>query len=362
MDTPQPGSDRGGGREAIAQAGSSPAPQDAYGESKTTTGKPTTLQHTLASQCGSAASTIVLYPIDVVRVRFMSQDGTQVRQHSGQTYSSVARSFKVIHKSEGLRAFYGGCHVAVLGSVCSWGIYMYSYRWLCDSYALFKERPQRRSCDPSAGRASVVYSERVDTFLQRFALSTLASCVCAVACNPIWLMKTRMQIEEASRASQVERRFRTFRGGLLYSVRASGVKSLWRGTSAQVLLGVPNAVTLPLYDTMKAYLKQLHQDHGAELNLAEVSLASFTTKVMVALIAHPIAVFKTRLQDHRARVGDVQYTSFLQTAKTIWKRSGPKGLYRGFVPSLYQSVPRTVLMFVFYERFLRFFTKVLPAS
>lgn len=322
--------------------------------------KPSSLQHTLASQCGSAVSTILLYPIDVVRVRFMSQDGTQVRQHSGQTYQTVSRTFRTMYRDEGFRVFCNGCHVAVLGAVCAWGVYMYSYRQLCAAYASLKERKALSASEGAAAPAggTPFYSEKLDTFLQRFGLSTLASCTSAVVCNPIWLLKTRMQIEDASKAGLSERHFRTFRGGIVYSVNTNGVRSLWRGTSAQVLLGIPNAATLPLYDTMKAYLKTA--TGKADLNMVEVCGCSAFTKVMVAFICHPIAVFKTRLQDHRAHFGEVQYTGFSQTVKTVWVRGGLKGMYRGFVPSLYQSVPRTIFMFIFYEEFLRVFRKVLP--
>lgn len=59
------------------------------------------------------------------------------------------------------------------------------------------------------------------------------------------------------------------------------------------------------------------------------------------------------MQDQRARVGEVQYYSFTQTLLTTYRRRGIVGLYRGLLPSLYQTVPRSVFMYVLYEQALK---------
>jgi solute carrier family 25 (mitochondrial folate transporter), member 32 len=334
-------------------------------EKKVTPAKATSLQHTVASQLGGAVSTILLYPIDVVRMRFMSQDGTLTRQHNGQTYRSVANPFKLIYGEEGgIPAFFRGCHVAVLGTVCAWGVYMYCYRCQCAWY----EARQMAAQQPASTVPLPSWSEEVNSaaywnamwqnLLQRFGFSIIASCTSAVVCNPIWLLKTRMQLEEASaRTSTVPRNFRTFRHGLVYTVKTTGLRSLWRGVSAQILLAIPNAFNLPLYDTMKSILIGI--TGRGELSVMEVCVCSILTKVVLSLICHPILVVKTRLQDHRARVGEVRYETFTQSARTVWQRGGVTACYRGMVASLCQTVPRSVLLFVFYEQFLKLAKQIL---
>lgn len=328
--------------------------------------KPTSLQHTIASQLGSAASTILLYPVDVVRMRYMSQDGTATRQHNGQTYRNVAKAFRVIYREEGgLRPFFRGCHVSVLGSVCAWGIYMYTYRFLCSSYASLLSWRERRlnwdSDEMSSVRRLIWLTDTWTNLIQRFGLSMIASCISAIFCNPIWLLKTRMQLEEASaRVTTTERHFATFRHGLTYTVQTSGVRSLWRGVSAQLLLALPNACNLPLYDTIKATV--LRASGRSELSVVEVSLCSTVAKVSIVLLSQPILVLKTRMQDHRARLGDVQYRGLVQSLQTVYRRDGLLGFYRGTLPSLCQAVPRSVMMFVFYEKFLKLAQLALPST
>lgn len=332
-------------------------------EKKQAPTKATSLQHTVASQLGGATSTILLYPIDVVRMRFMSQDGTLTRQHNGQTYQSITSAFQLIYREEGgVRAFFRGCHVSVLGTVCAWGVYMYFYRCQCAWYEAWQRSRQQASSTGDASESkdmnrTVYWGATWRSLLQRFGFSIVASCTSAVACNPIWLLKTRMQLEEASaRTATVPRNFQTFRHGLVYTVRTTGLRSLWRGVSVQALLAVPNAFNLPLYDTIKFTITGI--TGRGELSVAEVCACSTLTKVVLALICQPLLVIKTRLQDHRARSGEVQYETFAQSAKTVWQRGGLVAFYRGTVPSLCQTVPRSVLMFVFYEQFLKIAKRV----
>ncbi|CCW62776.1 unnamed protein product [Phytomonas sp. EM1] len=331
--------------------------------SKRVSGKASALQHTLSSQCGSAVSTIILYPIDVIRIRYMSQDGTFYRQHNGQTYHSIKSACKAIYEQEGLGAFFRGCHVAIIGSVCAWGIYMYLYRLMLAGYTnqiapLFGKQESQ-----TAPRNWMQVYGALDTFVQRSGISILASCACAVMCNPIWLVKTRMQLEEcAFRAARgdalkVPRYYRTFCESIHHTVRTTGFLSLWRGVSAQVLLGVPNAFNLPLYETIKLYLTSGSREE--QLTLGQVFVCSTATKLILSIFTHPIAVLKTRMQDYRALVGDIQYEHFFQSLNVVWRRGGVWDFYRGMVPSLIHSTPRSVLLFIFYEQFLKIFSKVI---
>lgn len=287
-------------------------------------------QHTIATQLAGAFSTLSFYPLDVVKMRFMSQDGTKERMHNNTVYRSLSQSIKTIYSEEGVRALYRGAHVAVCGATASWGVYMYLYR---ETLRIAGDRTE---------------------FSARAVASVVASSVASVLSNPIWLIKTRMQLEEFHRAHGKEsmRQYATFFGGVRHVLRTNGFRGLWVGSSAQVLLGVPNAFNFPIYDTVKAF--RLQQTQRKSLDLYEVCICSTFTRTILMLLSHPLFVIKTRLQDQRSHAGDVKYVSLHQAFLLTLKREGLKGLYRGVVPALAQSVPRSVTNFVVYEIFLRF--------
>ncbi|KAH8603373.1 putative Mitochondrial carrier protein [Trypanosoma vivax] len=259
----------------------------------------------------------------------MSQDGTAQRQHNGQTYRSVGRALALVYREEGLSVLFRGCHVAVLGSVTAWGVYMFIYRSLC-------------------GLCSVSFADQAC-----FAL--IASVVSTILSSPIWLIKSRMQIEDASGV----RRYRTFSAGCRHVLQTTGVRSMWRGVSLQLLLVVPNALSFPLYDRMKEALLRRRSDstvvpvvaHNG-LSVADACLCSAVTKGLLVTVSHPIMLLKVRMQDQRWNVGDVQYATVRHSLPLIIKREGVRGIVRGLVPSLMYAVPRGVAHFVLYEKLL----------
>lgn len=289
-----------------------------------------TTRHTVASQAAGALSTVAFFPFDTVRMRFMSQDGTKERMLNGQVrYSSTLSSARCIIRDEGVTALFRSVHVALIGVALSWGIYMYLYRtW----------------------ENLLLRYNGVDKFYQTAIASVVASSMSSLIATPIWLVKTRMQLEEIKIGATGN--YRSFFGGMRHAVRTDGVRSLWRGFAAQLLLGVPHAFTFPIYDFLKKWRREATKKK--HLSMPEICCCSVASKTIVTVVAHPLMVLKTRLMDHRSRVGDVTYNNLLQSALVTAKREGVRGVYRGLAPSLMQVVPRSVLQFVLYELFLQY--------
>eukprot|EP00744_Colponema_vietnamica_P017399 GILI01024444.1.p1 GENE.GILI01024444.1~~GILI01024444.1.p1 ORF type:complete len:327 (-),score=25.93 GILI01024444.1:135-1115(-) len=313
------------------------APTDPSGSSSTKGGvKPTAVQHTIATQGAAAVSTIVLYPLDVVKLRFMSQDGTEARKHNNKYYTSTVYTMRDIFKDEGIGALYKGCHVAVSGSIIAWGAYMYLYRVLTMLFV----QPNHTDHEGNNTR----------DFAARSVVSIFASTTSSVLTTPIFLVKTRMQVEDRSKAAG-QQYYTTFRSSFHRIVTTTGYLSLWRGLSAQLLLGVPNALNFPMYDTIKAW--RLRQTHTDFLTNNEVLACSTVTKMLLMTMTHPLFVLKTRLQDHRSHLGEVKYQSLWSSFVTVYKRERLIGFYRGTVPSVMQAVPRSVLHTFVYEKLLQ---------
>ena len=283
-------------------------------------------QHTIASQGAGAFATIFFFPFDTVKMRFMSQDGTRQRMHNNHNYSSTFKSLAEIRATEGMRSLFRGSATAICGSVTAWGSYMFLYRSL---------------------NSRLVTG---DDFLAKSGVSMVSSVTSSAISTPIFLIKTRMQVEDRSGAGG-PMHYTTFSSSLKHIVATSGARSLWRGYSAQCLLAIPNAFNLPIYDALKK--KRMEATRKEELDMYEVLGCTLVTKTTLLLISHPLFVLKTRLQDHRSHLGEVKYDSVVGSVKTIMKREGVKGMYRGTVPALIQAVPRAITHFFVYEALLK---------
>ncbi|ORC88382.1 mitochondrial carrier protein [Trypanosoma theileri] len=293
--------------------------------------QPSPVSHTISSQLASAASTFIYYPFDTLRIRFMSQDGTLQRQHNGQTYHSISKALTTIYREEGLRALFRGCHIAVMGAMMSWGVYMYLYRSLCSL-------------------------SEVSSYIGRAGVSAVASLIATFFSSPIWLIKSRMQIEEATKSKN----YVTFHGGVRHVLQTTGFRSLWRGVSLQLTLVIPNSLNVPTYDFLKGIVLHTRYGHNSmngELSVLESSLCSMLTKTFLVFLSHPITVLKVRLQDQRWNAGEVKYRSVHDSILLILKREGARGMLRGLGSSLLHSLPRTTTYFVIYEKTLGFFSR-----
>uniref|UniRef100_A0A0A9YTJ5 Mitochondrial substrate carrier family protein M n=1 Tax=Lygus hesperus TaxID=30085 RepID=A0A0A9YTJ5_LYGHE len=135
--------------------------------------------------------------MDVVRTRYVSQDGSLLRRHNGHVYSSVIRALRAIIAQEGMHTLFRGSLVAVVGSTTAWGLYMFIYRTLCNIHEL-------------------------TSYTGRSVVSIFSSCIVTCITSPIFMLKSRMQLEELSISTQ----YRSFLSGLKHAIRTEGVLSL----------------------------------------------------------------------------------------------------------------------------------------
>ena len=77
--------------------------------------------HMLAGFVAGMTSTVVLFPLDLIKVRFQVHDG------QGSAYKGLFDATRSILRVEGWRGFYGGLTPAVAASAASWGGYFYFY-------------------------------------------------------------------------------------------------------------------------------------------------------------------------------------------------------------------------------------------
>lgn len=77
--------------------------------------KPSIQQHLLAGTVAGSVTTLALYPLDLIKVRY------QVHEGIGSAYTSLSAAFRTIHAREGLAGLYQGVAPALIASAASWG-------------------------------------------------------------------------------------------------------------------------------------------------------------------------------------------------------------------------------------------------
>ncbi len=302
-------------------------------------------------------SAILTSPLDVLKTRLQSDFYQHQLDISRKAKGipppaalSIPRSallhfnetFKIlfsVHRIEGWRALFKGLGPNLIGVVPARAINFYAYgngkRIISDKF--------------NNGREAA--------WVHLTAAATAGICT-GTATNPIWLVKTRLQLDR-SRAekagTQVTRQYKNSLDCVMQTVRNEGIRGLYRGLSASYLGVTESSLYWVLYEQMKLYLRQREERLvacGRHPTAWDQTLswggrvgAAGTAKFFAALVTYPHEVIRTRLRQAPLEDGRLKYTGIVQCFKTIWKEEGMASLYGGLTPHMLRVVPSAAIMF-----------------
>ncbi|XP_046990591.1 mitochondrial carrier protein Rim2 [Schistocerca americana] len=174
-----------------------------------------------------------------------------------------------------------------------------------------------------------------------------AGFVASTATNPIWFVKTRLQLDYARdghrmTAAQCIRRI----------YKTKGVLGFYKGISASYVGISETVVHFVIYEALKARLVAHRHSTGSgapsdsrtSRDFLEFMAAGAVSKTVASCVAYPHEVARTRLREE----GD-KYKRFWQTLATVWREEGARGLYRGLTTQLIRQIPNTAIMMATYE-------------
>lgn len=201
--------------------------------------------------------------------------------------------------------------------------------------------------------------------------AAIAGVVTGTATNPIWVVKTRLQLETDRRHGGVEKRSPV--GGSWHTikkiVREEGVKGFYKGLSASYLGVTEGTIQWVLYERLKTLTAGTQRQGGVQEWLGMLGSAG-TAKCVASLITYPHEVsrhrrflFLRRAQCHpqvlRTRLrqplvnGTLKYTGLLQTFRLVLAEEGAHSLYGGLSAHLMRVIPNAAVMYSIYEAVLR---------
>ncbi|PUU76576.1 mitochondrial carrier domain-containing protein [Tuber borchii] len=152
-------------------------------------------------------------------------------------------------------------------------------------------------------------------------------------------------VEEASR-----RRFHGTWEGLVKIARYEGVSSLWRGLSPTLLMAVPsNVIYFTGYDTLRTSAWSPFTHFGVVWGPL---IAGSAARAIAATAISPIEMFKTRLQavsNTHLNSSKGIFRATFDTTKNMVAKEGVKSLWRGLELTLWRDVPFSGVYWLGYE-------------
>lgn len=199
--------------------------------------------------------------------------------------------------------------------------------------------------------------------------------------NPIWVIKTRLQLQGAAQLQARASAAGARADGLVYQgswdalrqiVRDEGVRGLYKGLTPSIWGVSETAIQFMLYERFKSILTRNRQSQDAdslshqpmqraapdtappsasqqqsELRNLEYVGAAASAKLIASVTTYPHEVVRTRL---RERGASLIYTSALHCVRRVWAEEGVRGLYGGLGTHLLRVVPNTAILFFTYEK------------
>ena len=233
-------------------------------------------EHLVAGISGGVVSTLVLHPLDVLKIRFAVTTG-EIKPNGGLSatatqrpvYSGLTDAFRTIRRHEGFRGLYKGVTPNVAGAGSAWGFYFLFY--------------QSIKTELQSGDATM----QLGPGLHMLAAAE-AGVLTLLMTNPIWVVKTRLVLQyEASKAS-----YRGMLDGLYKIAKEEGIRGLYKGF-VPGLWGVSHgAIQFMVYEELKNKYntKVKKQPIDSKLGTSEYLFFAALSKLVAAVTTYPYQV------------------------------------------------------------------------
>mmetsp|Transcript_27742 Transcript_27742/g.39703 ORF Transcript_27742/g.39703 Transcript_27742/m.39703 type:complete len:450 (-) Transcript_27742:238-1587(-) len=299
-----------------------------------------------------ALASITCAPLDLLRTRmqvmgaFLEHSSTKQKM---SVYNHLSTHIRQIIRTEGPMGCFRGLGATLATVPTFWGIYfpIYEEMKLLIPKFYFKNQQQQADVDYTNG-VSRTHP------LVHLTSAMIAGAVADVVCNPMFLVRTRMQTEtlhylqEHASKSMLHRHIPSISETIASIYAEGGALAFWRGLTAS-LIGLSHvAIQFPVYEFLKAEARQRNAD-GKERHL-DILLASGLSKICGSLVSYPHEVLRSRMMDAR---GVEAGKSVLHVIQHVVATEGYGGLYRGLNLSLIRVIPNCCVTFTTYELFMR---------
>ncbi|CAF0850877.1 unnamed protein product [Brachionus calyciflorus] len=268
-----------------------------------------------------------LFPNDLAftsRITNTFDKSSQTNINKNRIGKTILSSLKSIVENEGYRGLFKGLGPTVIGVAPYRAIYFFTY---ANSKSLLGNR---------IGEGSSLLHV-ASAFAAGFSAVTIT--------NPIWFIKTRMQVDQSRRGQSA---FEVINKIL----KEKGPLGFYKGISASYFGVCESALYFVVYEKLKSISTNYNQNTSDSICLTAYFTSAGFSKTLAALICYPHEVARTRL-----RLEGSKYTGFFQTLGLVVREESFRGLYKGMGTHLIRQIPNTAIVMTTYELIVHYFNK-----
>ncbi|KAG5717577.1 hypothetical protein E4T56_gene4465 [Termitomyces sp. T112] len=309
-------------------------------------------QHFVAGGLGGMCGAIVTSPFDVVKTRLQSSlfqeksasvgmmtNGGSVMvgvpRQGGLLYNFVETGhiLREIYREESPKALFKGLGPTLVGVIPARSINFYTY---------------------GNGKHIIAnhFNDGKENTYVHLTAAAIAGIATGTATNPIWVVKTRLQLSTNKHDSASSQRMLGSSWKTIKDImKNEGIRGFYKGLSASYLGVTEGTIQWVLYERLKKIAATTEGRGGATEWLGMLGSAG-TAKCVASLITYPHEVLRTRLRQPSVN-GVIKYTGLIQTLRLVIAEEGARSLYGGLSAHLMRVVPNAAVMYSIYEGILR---------
>jgi solute carrier family 25 folate transporter 32 len=321
-------------------------------------------------------SSMACAPLDLVRTRMqvmgdLARNGER-RTPIKKSDLSIVKALRDIVERDGVKGCFRGLGPTLLTVPTFWGLYFPLYETIKKD--LHARNQLYKNSGGFAGSTHVggfhdgdpnYQSNQIDDMddtsssiagpMVHMASAILAGGVADFFCNPMFVVRTRMQTE-ALHYMDVPISERKPHG-ISHMVKGiyaeGGIATFWKGFTASLLGLTHVGIQFPVYEYLKAEARGRSESN--EESAMDLLLASALSKMIATSTTYPHEVVRSRLMDYRGN--DESRKGILNAFRRIVKHEGYAALYTGVHVSLARVLPNCCITFISYELILRWAKK-----
>lgn len=277
------------------------------------------LNQWISGLVAGACSTSVCHPFDLIKAQLQidtCSNGHFVNE-GAKIRSAISSLVASESKSPRWRNLYRGFRANLVANTITWASYFAIYT---------------RTKEAAGNFLLFVTGDRLNGG-GIFVAATSAGFLTCLISNPLWSVKTRVFL-------QPEKFSDGFVRPHLQVVKTEGPRALYRGLLPGILATSHGGLQFVAYELLKNAFPLSTSDGG--ISIWKPIFFSAISKVFASVATYPTQVLRTRLQLSGA-------LSFTEAVKSLLRKEGVYGLFKGIIPNTLKLLPSTCITFTVYE-------------
>jgi len=175
--------------------------------------------------------------------------------------------------------------------------------------------------------------------------------VIAIATNPIWVVKTRLQVQVKEKQTKAvpSTHYKGMLDAFMRIPREENFWALYKGLGPALLATSHGGVQFSIYEILAKFIQKTKQsDHLSGL---ESFFAGGMSKAVALVSTQPLSVVRSRLQEQRSYKGaKLEYGGFLDCIFKMYRNEGTLAFFKGIGPSLWRLTLSSACFFFLLEK------------